>query len=68
MLNCELVFNTSEQNVREKEDLRYGECQCYSKVEICIRRSRIDPLMPHSWGKDCAKQYKTTYDESLLHI
>lgn len=68
MLNRELVFNTGEQDVCEEKDLRYGECQRYPKIEIGVCRSRIDPLMPHGWGEDRAKQYKTTYDESLLHI
>lgn len=62
------MFHTGEQNVREEEDLRYGERQCYPEVKICVRRSGVDPLMPHGRGKNRAKQYKTTYNESLLHI
>lgn len=68
VLNCEFMFHTGEQNIGEQEDLRYGECQCYPKVEIGVRRSRVDPLMPYCWSEDCAKQYKTAYNESLLHI
>lgn len=68
MLNCKLMFHTGEQNVGEQEDLRYGKCQCYSEIKIGVRRSGVDPLMPHSRSEDRAKQYKTAYNESLSHI
>jgi len=56
VLNRKFVFHAGEQDVREKEDLRYGERQCYPEIEIGIRRSGVDPLMPHSRGEDRAKQ------------
>lgn len=55
MLNCKLMFHAGKQDVREKEDLRYGERQCYSEIEIRVCRSGVNPLMPHSWRKHRAK-------------
>lgn len=68
VLNRELVFQTGEQNVREKEDLCYGERQRHAEVEVGVRRSGVYPLMPHGRSEDRAEQHETAYDKSLLHI